>query len=74
MTDVLKGNFTPKNKVSVDTEKKETLEERFERTAKKMANAVDDAAITRKTSARITCSMAGSSDRPIQWPSAPASP
>jgi hypothetical protein len=34
MTDVLKGNFTPKNKVSVDTEKKETLEERFERTAK----------------------------------------
>lgn len=34
MTDVLKGNFTPKNKVAIDADKKETLEERFERTAK----------------------------------------
>ncbi len=34
MKDVLKGNFTTKNKVSVEPEKKETLEERFERAAK----------------------------------------
>jgi hypothetical protein len=34
MTDVLKGNFQPKKKVSVETTKKETLEEQFERTAK----------------------------------------
>ena len=34
MKDVLRGNFTPKKKVEVDTDKKETLEDRFERTAK----------------------------------------
>jgi hypothetical protein len=34
MTDVLKGNFQPKKKVAVDAEKPETLEEKFERTAK----------------------------------------
>ncbi len=34
MKDMLKGNFTPKYQVSVDTDKKETLEEQFERTAK----------------------------------------
>lgn len=34
MTDVLKGNFTTKNKVAVEADKKETLEERFERAAK----------------------------------------
>ena len=34
MSDILKGNFTPKNKVSVD-ESKETLETRFEKAALK---------------------------------------
>lgn len=34
MTDVLKGNFATKNKVTAEPEKKETLEERFERAAK----------------------------------------
>jgi len=35
MTDVLKGNFTAKKEVSVNTEQKEGLEERFEREATK---------------------------------------
>ncbi len=35
MSDVLKGNFKPKNAVAVPEDKPETLEERFERTALK---------------------------------------
>lgn len=34
MKDLLKGRFTPKNKVAIDTDKKETLEDRFERATK----------------------------------------
>ena len=35
MSDVLKGNFKPKNAVTVPEAKPETIEERFERTALK---------------------------------------
>ena len=35
MSDVLKGNFKPKNAVTAPESKPETIEERFERTALK---------------------------------------
>ena len=35
MSDVLKGNFTPKGEVKVPEEKPESIEDRFEREAKK---------------------------------------
>lgn len=35
MTEVLKGNFTPKNPVEVESEKGKSLEEQFEREALK---------------------------------------